>query len=187
MCSTAVRALNYGRVALCCRLSLSIASNPTPRLYWRPCSCCNVGCPSMVGTEREREGDRGFKRSTVARLVGRSVVFVVASLFHVIVLSSPPSSVPSPPFADVQSVDGRADGLLLHLLFHLRMSDPSREERSGEQKSIVRSLLKNVHNSSLFPSAAPCSSFLPLAPRRFFLRSESERASAHGGKWLLSN
>ena len=139
------------------------------------------------GREREREGERGFKRSTVARLVGRSVVFVVASLFHVIVLSSPPSSVPSPPFADVQSVDGRADGLLLHLLFHLRMSDPSREERSGEQKSIVRSLLKNVHNSFLLPSAAPCSSFLPLAPRRFFLRSESERASAHGGKWLLSN
>ena len=50
---------------------------------------------------------------------GRSVVFVVASLFHVIVLSSPPLLLfASPPRSNVRK---SADCSLLHLLFHLRI------------------------------------------------------------------
>ena len=51
---------------------------------------------------------------------GRSVVFVVASLFHVIVLSSPPL-LPSLCFPSAANVRKSADCSLLHLLFHLRI------------------------------------------------------------------
>ena len=122
---------------------------------------------------------------------GRSVVFVVAvSLFHVIVLSSPPLL----PSLCVPSLRQRAEECgLLAPASSLSSSDPGRvgRVRGGvETRAEIHcvALLKNVHNSSasLPPSAASRSASWP-AQGAFFAPLERARASAHGGKWVLSN
>ena len=135
-----VLAPNYRRLprryvedALSC-LSFSIANNPivrtpsTPpkRASERPCS--SLGRPSTAAAA-ETETDRGFKRSSE---VGWLAVFVVVSLFHVIVLSSPLSLVRSSPTCGVWTASPA--------------SSLSSSDRVGEQES-----REEIHCASPLP------------------------------------
>ena len=96
----------------------------------------SAGCPSTAAAAPPRQTERRFKRSSeFGRSVGRSVVFVVVSLFHVIVLSSPPSSVP---FANVRSVD--CCSCIFSFIFGSQQSRQKRgEERRGAEIHCVPS------------------------------------------------
>ena len=100
----------------------------------RPCS--SLGRPSTAAAA-ETETNRGFKRSSE---VGWLAVFVVVSLFHVIVLSSPLSLVR--PLVRVRSSPLPTCGVwTASPASSLSSSDQSRagggEERRTEEKSIV--------------------------------------------------